>query len=178
MNIVDNLAMSDYHENMTLLDSEIETLTPEACATLLMDTVPLVMRAIRGEMRSHRPSDLSVQQFRALMFVRRRPGASLAQVAEHVGLTPPSTSKMIDRLVARQLIDRQILADNRRRVTLNLTPLGESTLADAHAATRARLAELLAALPPDERAIVARAQRALQPVFTPDRAVEPGAAPR
>src|SRR6266545_6944839 len=167
MNIVDNLAMSDYHENMTLLDSEIETLTPEACATLLMDTVPLVMRAIRGEMRSHRPSDLSVQQFRALMFVRRRPGASLAQVAEHVGLTPPSTSKMIDRLVARQLIDRQILADNRRRVTLMLTPLGEATLSAAHDATQTRLAALLAALPPGTCGMIVQALRALHPVFTP-----------
>ena len=149
---------------MTVLDEQNDTLI---CAALLIDTVPLIMRAIRAEMRNHRPSDLSVQQFRALLFVRRNPGASLAQVAEHTGLTTPTTSKMVDRLVGRELISRQLLARNRRRVTLLLTPLGEATLSAAHDATQRRLAELLAPLPKATRNTIVKALSALQPLFTP-----------
>ena len=51
-------------------------------------------------------ADLSVPQFRTLLFLRRHPGASLSEVAEHIGLTLPSISKMIDRLEARDLLAR------------------------------------------------------------------------
>lgn len=149
---------------MTLQEPQHDDLT---CAALLIDTVPLIMRAIRAEIRTHRPSDLTVQQFRALLFVHRNPGTSLAQVAEHTGLTTPTTSKMVDRLVARELISRQLLARNRRRVTLVLTPLGEATLSAAHDATQTRLAELLAPLPPAMRKTIVQAFCALQPLFTP-----------
>ena len=158
---------------MTLLEDQSDG-TPEACAAALMDTVPLVMRAIRTEMRSHRPSDLSVQQFRALRFVYRHPGASLSEVAEHVGLTLPSTSKMIDRLVTRHLINREPLAHNRRRMSLTLTPLGQSTLEAARAATQAQLSALLAALPAGELADLVRALGRLRPIFTPGPQASPG----
>jgi len=140
--------------------------SPADCAALVMETVPLVMRTIRAEMRSRRPADLSVPQFRALAFARRNPGASLSELAEHLGLTLPATSALVDLLVARELIDRALNPNNRRRVTLTLTALGASTFASAHADARDRLAELLAALSADERADVVRAMRLLRPVFT------------
>jgi DNA-binding MarR family transcriptional regulator len=145
---------------------------------LVMDTVPLVMRSIRTEMRRRRPADLSVPQFRALAFVRRNPGASLSEVAEHLGLTPPATSTLVDLLVTRELVDRELNPTNRRRVTLTLTALGASTLAAAHADARDRLAELLAALSTDERAVVARAMRLLRPIFMAGESSESDAATR
>jgi DNA-binding MarR family transcriptional regulator len=139
--------------------------SPADCATLVMETVPLVMRTIRAEMR-RRSADLSVPQFRALAFARRNPGASLSELAEHLGLTLPATSALVDLLVARELIDRALNPNNRRRVTLTLTALGASTFAAAHADARDRLAEMLAVLSPHERADVVRAMRLLRPVFT------------
>lgn len=147
---------------MTAIAEQTDALT---CAALLIDTVPLIMRAIRAEMRSHRPADLSVQQFRALLYVHRNPGTMLAQVAEHAGLTTPTTSKMIDRLVTRELISRELLARNRRRVTLRLTPLGEATLAAAQEATQTHLADRLAPLAQETRDTIAQALAALQPLF-------------
>src|SRR5262245_44148028 len=145
---------------------------PADCATLVMETVPLVMRAIRTEMRRRRPADLSVPQFRALAFVRRNPGASLSDVAEHLGLTLPTTSTLIDLLVARELVDRAPKPTNRRRVTLTLTELGASTYAAAHSDARSSLADRLAGLSNDERATVARAMRLLRPVFMAGEALE------
>ncbi len=140
--------------------------TDEECAALLMDVVPLVMRAVRAEMRCRRAEDLSVPQFRVLAFLSYRAGASLSDVAEHVGLTLPAMSRLVDGLVVRGLVDRATCAADRRRVTLALTERGGALLASARQATEARLAELLSGLSPSDRAALAVALPALRRVFT------------
>ncbi len=150
---------------MKPLENENNLSLAEACAAQVMDTVPLIMRVIRAEMRSHRAPDLSVPQFRALLHVSRRPGASLSDVAEHLGLSLPSVSKLIDRLVGRGLVTRQSATDDRRRVTLVLTESGQATLQSAAQLTRARLLQDLAALPPEECAIVMQAMDILRRTF-------------
>lgn len=145
------------------------SITPDECACEVLEVVPLIMRAIRAQMRSCRTPDLSVPQFRALTFLHGRKGASLSDVAEHVGLTLPSMSKMIDGLVARRLVKRQAHPQDRRRVKLALTARGQTALEVAYGATRARLAERLAALPASQRITVARAMGILRPAFTTGR---------
>ena len=39
-------------------------ISPDDCAREVLEVVPLIMRAIRTDMRSHRTPDLSVPQFR------------------------------------------------------------------------------------------------------------------
>jgi DNA-binding MarR family transcriptional regulator len=137
------------------------------CARNMLEVVPLVVRALRATMRQHRGTNLSVPQFRSLGYLSREAGASLSAVAEHVGLTLPSMSKMIDGLVARGLVGRGISTRDRRQVTLALSPLGRATLRTARARTQARVAEMLGALSETERATVTRAMHALRPVFEP-----------
>lgn len=143
----------------------------EECAHQVLDVVPLVMRAIRVEMRRH-ALDLSVPQFRVLTYLNRAEGASLSDVAEHIGLTLPSMSKMIDGLVVRGLVTRQTSTTDRRCVTLALTARGKSAFEAARRATQARLAQMLAALPAGERASVVQAMQALHPIFAPARGAE------
>src|SRR5512136_939151 len=102
--------------------------SPETCAQEILEVVPLVMRTIRAEMRRHRTADLSVPQFRTLAFIDRNVDASLSDVAEHIGLTLPSMSKIVDGLVTRKLVTRQTAAEDRRRMMLALTTRGRSAL--------------------------------------------------
>ena len=95
------------------------------------------MRNIRADMRTQPGLDLSVPQFRTLLFLRRHPSASLSEVAEHIGLTLPSISKMVDRLDGRDLLARMAAPNDRRRICLDLTPLGSSTLPSSTCAARA-----------------------------------------
>ncbi len=139
--------------------------SPAECAGHILETVPLVMRTIRTEMRSHRGSDLSVPQLRVLVYLNRHEGASLSDIAEHLGLTLPSMSKMIDGLVARGLVDRRMDPDDRRRVTLNPTALGRTEMQAAYKATASRLAERLEALPAAERRTIVRSMQALRSIF-------------
>jgi DNA-binding MarR family transcriptional regulator len=143
--------------------------SPEECARQLLEAVPLVMRAIRAEMRSHRGGDLSVPQFRALIYLNRHEGASLSDVAEHLGLTLPSMSKMINGLVIRDLVARGMDPGDRRRVILSPTSGGRKAMQSAYEVTRARLAERLAALPPSDCATVMEAMKSLGSVFVSDR---------
>jgi MarR family transcriptional regulator for hemolysin len=146
--------------------------SPDACARQALDVVPLVMRAIRAEMRRHRMPGISVPQFRALAFLNRQPGASLSDVAEHIGLALPSMSKMVDGLVGRHLVRREVHPDDRRRVTLSLTRQGRAVQEAARAATQSSLAQRLAALSASERARVVEVMELLRPLFASGREAE------
>lgn len=135
-------------------------------AALVIETVLLGMRTIRTEMRKGCPVDLSIPQFRMLLFLKRHSGASISDLAEHIGLTLPSMSKTVDGLVKRGLVSRETSTTDRRRAILTLTTCGEETFMAAKNATRAQIAEKLDALPPEERATVILAMQILRPIFT------------
>lgn len=145
------------------------TASSDRAAVELMEAVPLVMRAIRSEMRRRRNPDLSVPQFRALAFLRRHDGASMSDVADHVGVALPSMSKMMDGLVERGLVRRTVHARDRRRATLVLSPGGRTMLERARAFTRAFLARRLAHLSRRKRDEIVRAMRTLAEVFQFER---------
>src|SRR5690242_16164818 len=98
----------------------------EACAHELMDTAPQIIQAIRAEMRRGRASSISIPQFRTLGFIQRNPDSSLSNLAEHLGLTLPSASKLVDGLVKQKLVTREDSTSDRRRMTLVLTRAGTS----------------------------------------------------
>ncbi len=96
----------------------------EACARAVMETVPKVMRAIREEMRRQGAPVLSIPQLRTLAYLHRRPGSCLFHLAEHLGVTRPTASAIVERLVQRDLVTRTEDPRERRRVILRPTPLG------------------------------------------------------
>jgi DNA-binding MarR family transcriptional regulator len=130
-------------------------LTPEQCAGVVMEHIPPVMRLIRLKMRRHGAPDLSIPQFRALAFLSHHPGASLSDVAEHLGVTLPTASTIADRLVRHGLVTRALHPHERRRLTLNLTGRGSQILQQARDATRLCMAGMLADLTPDQLRIIA-----------------------
>ncbi len=132
---------------------------------MVLSVVPEVMQGIRGEARRGRAPGLPVPQFRALVFLYHHEGSSLSQAAEHVGLSRPSMSKMIDGLVRKGYVGRRAHPGDRRRVSLDLTPAGRSVLAAALKAARNRLAGMLQPLRSCDRAIIVEALKTLREVF-------------
>ncbi len=143
--------------------------SPDECAGHVLEVVPTIMHAIRAEMRGHRAPELSVAQFRMLTFLSRHEGASLSDVADHMGLTLPSMSKMMDGLVTRGLVARQEDPHDRRRVTLALTAEGRKTFDRSRKATQACMSGWLSALSEPERETVISAMEALRPIFAGSR---------
>jgi DNA-binding MarR family transcriptional regulator len=139
--------------------------TPERSAEALLDTVPLVMRTIRQLMREQRSADLSVPQFRALGFVHRHPETSVSAVAEHLGLSAAATSRLVDALVERGLVERQVSAVDRRFVTLRLSPEGITVRENARRYTAEQMAAKVSELSDADRATVVAALESLRRVF-------------
>ncbi len=137
----------------------------DECARQLLDTIPPIMRSVRAEMRSHRGHDLSIPQFRTLTFVNRNPETSLSELADHLGLTLPSVSKLVDGLVNQKLITRRESTEDRRRMTLSLTKSGADILRAAGQATQNHLKDVLRELSADELSTILRALTLLHPLF-------------
>lgn len=150
---------------MQSLQDASNSATAADCARQVLDVVPAVMRPLRQQMRSHRAAGLSVPQFRALCFVERYDGASLSAVAEHLDLSLPTVSRMINGLVQRGFIQRRASEDDRRHVSLSVRPRGQAVMRQARAATQDFFAGKFRSLTLDERHALVTAMAALRHVF-------------
>src|SRR5258706_1155932 len=137
----------------------------DTCAHELMDTAPQIIQAIRMEMRRGRGSDISIPQFRSLAFIQHNPDSSLSNLAEHLGLTLPSVSKLVDGLVKQKLVIRRESTSDRRRLTLVLTKAGALIVDSARAGTQVNLAKKLGHLSDEELGTIYQAMKLLRPVF-------------
>jgi DNA-binding MarR family transcriptional regulator len=100
-----------------------------ACADRILEVVPRAMRHIRAEMRAEAARaggarQLTVPQLRALTWIRRHPGQGLSPLADHLGMSLPACSALVDRLVKAGLLERSTDPSERRRIQLRLTPVG------------------------------------------------------
>lgn len=110
----------------------------------------------------------TVEQWRVLAAVAGTSGRPMTEIAEAAMLPAPSLTKLVDRMVADNLVHRRPDPSDRRRVLLHLAPRGRIR----HERAAHRLAEdqaLLLASLPDELAALARL---LDPV-APDAAAPP-----
>lgn len=139
----------------------------DTCAREITETAPQIMQSIRVEMRRGHGADISIPQFRTLRFIQRNPDSSLSKLAEHLGLTLPSVSKLVDGLVKQKLINRQESTHDRRRLTLVLTQSGESIIDTARAGTQANIAKTLKQLSNAELETIHQAMQLLHPLFAP-----------
>jgi DNA-binding MarR family transcriptional regulator len=114
-----------------------------------METVPKIMRAIREEMRRQVAPVLSIPQLRTLAYLHRRPGSCLFHLAEHLGVTRPTASAIVERLVQRDLVTRTEDPRERRRVILRPTPLGTLLHQRVHQSTHGWMVTALSRLSPE-----------------------------
>jgi DNA-binding MarR family transcriptional regulator len=72
------------------------------------------------------PEGCDVEEWRVLNLLSEGSGYPMAVVADHVGLRPPALTRLVDRLVANNIVYRRVDLEDRRRVRLFLTPRGKS----------------------------------------------------
>lgn len=150
-----------------LSELTIKPNSTESCAAEILETVPALMRFIRTQMRLYRGADLSVPQFRTLIYVSRNPGASLSALAEHLEVSLPGTSRLVEGLVRKRLLARRIPSGNRRLVALSVSHRGQSTVSRAQEATVKSLVGVLEVLSDEEREAIHSSMRILRTKFQP-----------
>jgi DNA-binding MarR family transcriptional regulator len=138
------------------------------CARRVVGALPPVMQEIRTQMRQAVPAGLSVPQFRVLILAQRRPGASVSDVASHLGVTLPTASVAVDRLVRQGLLTIEVAPENRRRRSIGLTSEGTRVVTQAQARTTRALADRLQPLSPQQLALLQEAMSLLEDRLAPD----------
>ncbi|MBO4253663.1 MULTISPECIES: MarR family winged helix-turn-helix transcriptional regulator [Streptomyces] len=93
----------------------------------------------------------SASQLRVLHILEHQDGIRLRTLAESLASTPPSTSRLCDRLVAAGFVEREVSAEDRREVRLHLSNRGRAFLADLRARRERELQTVLRDMPAAKR---------------------------
>jgi DNA-binding MarR family transcriptional regulator len=100
---------------------------------------------------------VTMPQFRALVVLAEFGPQNLRSLAEHLGVHPSTATRLCDRLVAKDLVQRETSVNSRREITLQVTKGGAGVVRDVLHARRREIRRILADLPAKQRVDAARA---------------------
>jgi len=98
--------------------------------------------------------EASVVQLRALTVLAELQVANLMQLADRMSVTVSTTSRLVDRLVAAEFVDRRPSEQTRREISICLTETGRAVLQQYDDLRVEKLRTRLAQLPDDRRKVV------------------------
>jgi DNA-binding MarR family transcriptional regulator len=123
-------------------------------------TASRVLVAIAARSLGGVADEVTLTQYRTLVVLASRGPQGLAALAEAAGVTPPTATRMCDRLVRKGLIVRRHERGDRRLVRLTLAKRGHDLVAAVTERRRAEIAQLVEAIPSDQQpALVDSLQR-------------------
>ncbi len=127
-----------------------------------------VAEPLRLEVLAER--ELTVSQVRLLYSVRARGTSRIGEIATTLGLSAPSATSLVDRLVRRGLLARQDDLNDRRWVLVSLTQRGLDVLSELGRPSERYLSLVLSRMRPGERS---RFDSAMRVFLTASAAVQP-----
>jgi DNA-binding MarR family transcriptional regulator len=130
--------------------------------TRTLNAIRAIIQAMRINSRAiERDIGLSLAQLTVLERLAKSPGQSVTELADHMYTHQSSMSVVVDRLVAKGLVERRGSTADRRRVELSLTEPGAALLALAPETISHRLTDALVSLSKRDRLMLARAMETL-----------------
>lgn len=105
-----------------------------------------IMGSVRSAAEEH---GISHQALMALRYVRMRPGITVSEIARQTGMAKSKVSRVVDQLTGMEVLERRDDPADQRLVRLHVTPRAEEHIQAVHEAVRARMASVLACLPPE-----------------------------
>ena len=102
-------------------------------------------------------SGLSMSQLSVLLRLHYHHACGVSEIGEHLGVTNPAASQLIDRLVNLGLLERNEDPSDRRIKNISLTPRGIALVQEGIAARQRWLQALTAALSAEEQAAIIQA---------------------
>ncbi len=79
-----------------------------------------------------KPYDMSEQQFNVLRILRgqKRKPANLSTINERMVTKMSNTTRLVDKLILKGYVDREVCAENRRKVEITITDKGMEILSE------------------------------------------------
>jgi DNA-binding MarR family transcriptional regulator len=106
-----------------------------------------VLVAVAARSLADAGEDVTLTQYRSLVVLASRGPQTVAELADLVAVTPPTASRLCDRLVKKGLIRRRAGRHDRRQVHIALTETGRELIDAVTVRRRREIADLLAAIP-------------------------------
>ena len=110
-----------------------------------------VLVAIAARSLADVGEEVSLTQYRSLVVLASRGPQSVAALAAAVSVTPPTASRMCDRLLKKKLVTRRTDRRDRRQVRIALSPVGRQLVDAVTARRRREIAQVVASIPEESR---------------------------
>ncbi|MFP4475627.1 MAG: MarR family winged helix-turn-helix transcriptional regulator [Desulfatibacillaceae bacterium] len=94
--------------------------------------------------------DLSVAQMQAVLVVRELGKTTIKNLAAILGVSPPSASTMVDRLVEKGVLTREQSTEDRRKVEVDVSPRAEKGMEKVEERMLNSFVELVRELGPEK----------------------------
>jgi DNA-binding MarR family transcriptional regulator len=104
---------------------------------------------------------LGFTQLAALYVLAEGATTTIADLADAINRSPSATSRLVDGLEKRRLVERRVEEDDARQRSVWLTPRGQATLRIVDRARAEQFLALVRPMPRSERALVAMGVAAL-----------------
>ncbi|MBJ7594179.1 MAG: MarR family transcriptional regulator [Candidatus Dormibacteraeota bacterium] len=149
---------------------------PRPDLTAAVDAVQAwIDRRQRGMLAHLHACNQSPAQLHVLGVLREVAPITVTQLASRLGISPPSTSAMLDRMVDAGLVERTRSEEDRRTVSVSLTSAGETALKEAIGGRRGLLERVLGRLDPTELSDTIRVLHRLEQALEQEGPTAPGA---
>jgi len=106
-----------------------------------------VLVAVAARSLAEVAEEVTLPQYRALVVLASRGPQGVASLAESLAVTPPTATRMCDRLVRKGLVRRRTSNEDRRQVRLSVTAAGRQLVDQVTERRRQEIADLLATIP-------------------------------
>ena len=116
-----------------------------------------VLVAVAARSLADVAEEVTLTQYRTLVVLASRGPQNLAGLAEAVGVTPATATRMCDRLVRKDLIRRRTERDDRRQLRVALTARGRSLVDAVTGRRRQEIARIMSEIPAEQQAILVQA---------------------
>ena len=124
-------------------------------------TASRVLVAVAARSLADAGEDVTLTQYRTLVILASRGPQNLATLAEAVAVTPPTASRLCERLVRKGLVRRRTDRNDRRQVRIALSEAGQALVDAVTVRRRQEITDLLASIPAEEQRSVVAALRRL-----------------
>jgi DNA-binding MarR family transcriptional regulator len=114
-------------------------------------TASRVLVAVAARSLSEHNETVTITQYRTLVVIDNHPNMNQNRLADHLGVNASTATRMIDRLVAADLVRRLANPGDRRATLLDLTREGRKIVSTVTQRRRAEINRIITAMPPNRR---------------------------
>ena len=124
--------------------------------------LPEIGKLLYAAVSSHpAAAGLSLGQIKATALLASRGRCTVGEIAAGIGVSMPTASELVDRLVEGGMAQRAVNPADRRQVLVELTPEARRFKTEMRALRRAQVRAALNRLAPEERPVFLRSLEAL-----------------